>query len=623
MAVPDKRFTFDVDRPCTPLDHLRRDFAEGPAWSKRQHFEEWSRLVNKKPTEALVQEEVKHLLNIGYSIHYHVWGAAELLEFLVALREYVQFESVAEEWIRERARSEKAHVLMAPFPMRGAGMPMVRRLASPSGVALLCGAAAFAFQLSVVHHFFVSIPFWDEWDDLVGFVLHYRQGLVTWSDLFAPHMEHRILVARLGFILVDTLFGEASLLGCLVVSAVLMGGIVSIWVYTIRRLGQPLWPIGASLVVLLSVSQHENMLWGFQIQFYTMVLPVVAAICFLAIASEVHWLGLFGLVAACLISTFSMASGLLSWAAVGGALCVHYGLSASPARRVIRHPRVWWQLAAFAAAAGLAAAVYLYDYHPGHPPRGTPESIWTMIRWSGFAFTYPILDPTNPSQARWLPAIVLVEVVPVACAIVMYLRRRDRARLVLMTGLLLMVLTNVAVMATSRSAMVWVASRYGTVCLWGSVVSLVAVADLLRAARPLAAARWAVPCLVAAAVVIVGGQAWRYSTYVEAMRDKRQVMSTFLDNVSTYLTDPSPGRTLRDFEPFPTDRLKGLLDNRSFVRVLPSNLQPRPRQPAASLKFIQALVGHAEWLLATVMFIGGGVWLFDPSRNQAPGARRV
>src|SRR5262249_31288180 len=48
LAVPDKRFTFDVDRECTTIDHLMRDFEEGPGWSKRQHFEEWSRLVNKR-----------------------------------------------------------------------------------------------------------------------------------------------------------------------------------------------------------------------------------------------------------------------------------------------------------------------------------------------------------------------------------------------------------------------------------------------------------------------------------------------------------------------------------------------------------------------------------------------
>lgn len=92
MAVPDKRQTFDADRPCTTLEHLMRDYAEGPAWSKRAHFEEWSRLVNKRTDEALVDEEIRHLINIDYSIHFHVWDAPELLAFIAELRQFVTYE---------------------------------------------------------------------------------------------------------------------------------------------------------------------------------------------------------------------------------------------------------------------------------------------------------------------------------------------------------------------------------------------------------------------------------------------------------------------------------------------------------------------------------------------------
>lgn len=92
MAVPDKRFTFDVDRPCTTIEHIMRDFAEGPEWSRRQHFEEWTRLVNKCTDEAQVAAEVKHLMEIDYSIHFHVWTATELLELVTTIRTIVRFE---------------------------------------------------------------------------------------------------------------------------------------------------------------------------------------------------------------------------------------------------------------------------------------------------------------------------------------------------------------------------------------------------------------------------------------------------------------------------------------------------------------------------------------------------
>ncbi len=91
MAVPDKRFTFDTDRPSTTLDHVLRDFSEGPEWSRRQHYEEWSRLVNKR-TGPEIEEEVKKHLASAYSIHFHVWSGPELLELVEALRRIVRFE---------------------------------------------------------------------------------------------------------------------------------------------------------------------------------------------------------------------------------------------------------------------------------------------------------------------------------------------------------------------------------------------------------------------------------------------------------------------------------------------------------------------------------------------------
>jgi predicted SAM-dependent methyltransferase len=92
MAVPDKRFTFDADRPSTTIEHVMRDYVEGPEWSKREHFEEWSRLVNKRTSDAEVEEDVRHLLSIDYSIHFHVWTEPELLQLVAALHRLVHFE---------------------------------------------------------------------------------------------------------------------------------------------------------------------------------------------------------------------------------------------------------------------------------------------------------------------------------------------------------------------------------------------------------------------------------------------------------------------------------------------------------------------------------------------------
>ena len=85
LAVPDKRFTFDVDRPVTPSEHLLADHREGPERSRRQHFEEWARLVDRVD-DADVERHATHLLEQDYSIHFHVWTQADVFELLQLAR---------------------------------------------------------------------------------------------------------------------------------------------------------------------------------------------------------------------------------------------------------------------------------------------------------------------------------------------------------------------------------------------------------------------------------------------------------------------------------------------------------------------------------------------------------
>jgi SAM-dependent methyltransferase len=87
LAVPDRRRTFDVDRPPTPLEHIVRDHREGPAWSRPLHQEEWARLVDRVPA-AEVPARMRVLEQSDYSIHFHVWTPSEF----TALLEHAQRE---------------------------------------------------------------------------------------------------------------------------------------------------------------------------------------------------------------------------------------------------------------------------------------------------------------------------------------------------------------------------------------------------------------------------------------------------------------------------------------------------------------------------------------------------
>jgi predicted SAM-dependent methyltransferase len=92
IALPDKRYSFDVDRPVTSLDHLLRDFQEGPEWSRKGHFEEWAWFVSG--AESLEEREhiVSKLMIMDYSIHFHVWSQKEMVELILYLQTAHIFE---------------------------------------------------------------------------------------------------------------------------------------------------------------------------------------------------------------------------------------------------------------------------------------------------------------------------------------------------------------------------------------------------------------------------------------------------------------------------------------------------------------------------------------------------
>jgi len=81
LALPDKRLTFDKDRPRTTLDHLIADHRDRGAASRLGHYEEYSRLVHKK-TGGEFEQDLANLLARNYSIHFHVWVADDIAEVL-------------------------------------------------------------------------------------------------------------------------------------------------------------------------------------------------------------------------------------------------------------------------------------------------------------------------------------------------------------------------------------------------------------------------------------------------------------------------------------------------------------------------------------------------------------
>ena len=83
LKVPDKRYSFDIRRPRTRLQHLIDEDRDRTAFDKRAHFADWVEHVEGKQRNTLPWEhETNRLMEIDYSIHYHVWTDEDVRDLL-------------------------------------------------------------------------------------------------------------------------------------------------------------------------------------------------------------------------------------------------------------------------------------------------------------------------------------------------------------------------------------------------------------------------------------------------------------------------------------------------------------------------------------------------------------
>jgi SAM-dependent methyltransferase len=84
LTVPDARYTFDVARPRTTVEHVLRDHSEGPDASRIDHLREYARLA-QGVSEDQLDARIAELDGQPWSIHFHVWELETFLELILAL----------------------------------------------------------------------------------------------------------------------------------------------------------------------------------------------------------------------------------------------------------------------------------------------------------------------------------------------------------------------------------------------------------------------------------------------------------------------------------------------------------------------------------------------------------
>lgn len=89
IALPEPRMSFDRFRELTPVDHVIAEYRNGPNATREEHFRDWVHNVEAHvdglPTLNADGKaaRVRELMDLDYSIHFHVWRPDTFLDFLV------------------------------------------------------------------------------------------------------------------------------------------------------------------------------------------------------------------------------------------------------------------------------------------------------------------------------------------------------------------------------------------------------------------------------------------------------------------------------------------------------------------------------------------------------------
>jgi hypothetical protein len=158
-------------------------------------------------------------------------------------------------------------------------------------------------------------PFWDQWDAEAAFLYKpYLEGTLRFSDLVAPHNEHRILWSRLLSLALLELNGRWDPVLQMIVNAFIHVAALGVMM---RLLGRALEPWGKALLAVFTALVFalpfgwENTLAGFQSQFCLLLL--FSFLCFQAgFDAEGLSLRWWAAVALAIGAFFSLASGALT-----------------------------------------------------------------------------------------------------------------------------------------------------------------------------------------------------------------------------------------------------------------------------------------------------------------------
>lgn len=327
----------------------------------------------------------------------------------------------------------------------------------------LARIATFVFFLAMLAftaRYALALPYWDQWK-FVPVLDRFFGGRITFHDLWAQHNAHRIVFPRLVMLMLARLTGW-NIAWEIGANLVLASTIFMLFVRSAQqRLALPVlahvWIAPPIALLIFSLAQWQNLVWGWQIQVFMNVTAAVAGLLVLT-SHPLTPSRFLAAVALGIVATFSFASGLAYWFA---------GLCAVP--WVTPRPVRWF--AAWIAVTAAVIALYLHGFEVPSSHSEPTDALDRLGTFAGYVFTFiggAVLSVSNPYHAPTWPSLMvgLAAVASLVGMVVYAARRKEIVRITPWIAIAIYVLGSAAITGLGRldegSAQA-LASRYTTV----------------------------------------------------------------------------------------------------------------------------------------------------------------
>ena len=406
----------------------------------------------------------------------------------------------------------------------------------------------FGIKVVIITNFGSSVPFWDQWDSEADFLYRpWIDGTLRWADLFSSHNEHRIFTTKiLGLLLLFLNKGVWDPMFEMYVNALVHTATLVLLLFLLQKGLQAASRFAffffASFLFAVPYG-HENLLAGFQAQFYFLLLfsfIFLWAVTRFGTGSKL-WLPV--IVFAAFMSFFSLASGALTILAGAGTLAIRWLIGIQRTRPTA--------LLIIVLSAAFTVAFYftpVIPYHAGLKAKSLFDLFSAILLATGRGVLY----------------------IPVLIFMIRQLQKKPSAddHSWFVFSLCLWIAGQILAVAYGRSSGI-LSSRYLDLFAIGFLLNGYCLLVMLQEAGR---SRFLKSCVLVWVFLLTYGTSLFIPAMTEDIGKKKAVCLRNEENVKAYLTTGNYAclqKTPYEEIPYPdAARLKSLLDNKTISSIL-------------------------------------------------------